>query len=97
MPQDNIEEHVGLTQPDAFEEVTTGDSVTTKRIFADGGAGEEKEVNLGSHQAGASSTAPASSGIPSAVKQHGLKGEAVAPQDEPAMANHSQPATQSTQ
>lgn len=97
MPQDNIEEHIGLTQSDAFEETTTGESVTTKRIFADGGAGEEKEVNLGSHHAGASSEAPASSGIPSAVKQHGLKGDAVDSQDEPAMANHSQPATQSTQ
>lgn len=97
MPQDNIEEHIGLTQPDAFEETTTGDSVTIRRVFADGGSGQEKEVNLGSHQAGASSEAPASSGIPSAMKQHGVKGEAVDPQDEPQMANRSQPATQSTQ
>ena len=95
--QDNIEEHIGLTQPDAFEETTDGDGVTGKRLFADGGAGQEKEVNLRSHQAGASSDAPASSGIPSAMKQHGVKGEAVDLQDEPQMADRSQPASQSTQ
>jgi hypothetical protein len=66
---DQIEEHIGLTQPDAFEETTTGESVTGKRIFADGGHGLEKEANLRSHWAGASSEAPAGSGIPSAEKQ----------------------------
>jgi hypothetical protein len=86
---DRIEDHVGLTQPDAFEQTTTGDSVTTRHVFADGGDGKEKEVNLRSHHAGASSDAPANSGIPSAEKQHGLKGEAFDRQtDETPMADH---------
>ena len=95
--QDSIEDHVGLTQPDAFEQTTSGASVTAKTIFADGGDGKEKEANLRSHHAGASSEAPASSGIPSAEKQHGVKGEAFDKQTETAMADRSQPATQSTQ
>jgi hypothetical protein len=70
MATDQIEEHIGLTQPDAFEETTTGESVTGKRIFADGGHGLEKEANLRSHWAGASSEAPVGSGIPSAETQH---------------------------
>ena len=72
MAIDQIEEHIGLTQPDAFEETTTGESVTGKHIFADGGDGKEKEANLRSHQAGASSEAPAGSGIPSAEKQQSV-------------------------
>jgi hypothetical protein len=95
--KDKIEEHIGLTQSDAFEQTTSGDSVTTKHLFADGGDGKEKEANLRSHHAGASSEAPASSGIPSAVKQHGEEGDAVDDQTQPAMAGHVQPATQSTQ
>lgn len=94
---DTIEDHVGLTQPDAFEQTTTGESVTAKHLFADGGDGKEKEANLRSHHAGASSEAPASSGVPSAEKQHGVKGEAFGKQAETAMADRSQPATQSTQ
>jgi len=94
---DSIEDHVGLTQSNAFEQTTTGDSVTAKVLFADGGDGKEKEANLRSHHAGASSEAPASSGIPSAEKQHGVKGEAFDKQTETAMADRSQPATQSTQ
>ncbi len=94
---DNIEDQIGLTQPDAFEETTTGESVTTMRVFADGGDGKEKEVNLRSHHAGASSDAPASSGIPSAEKQHGLQGKAFDTQTETPMADRREPATQSTQ
>ncbi len=94
---DDIEEHIGLTQPDAFEQPVPADTVTTKLMFADGGDGKEKEATLHSHHAGASSTAPASSGIPSAEKQHGDPGEAYDKQTETPMAGHVQPATQSTQ
>ena len=94
---DNIEEHIGLTQPDAFEQVRPADTATEKRMFADGGDGKEKEVTLRSHHAGASSEAPASSGIPSAETQHSELGEAFDPQTETPMAGHVQPATQSTQ
>lgn len=94
---DNIEDHVGVTQPDAFAQTTTGGSETTKQLFADGGDGKEKEATQRSHHAGASSEAAASSGIPSAEKQHGVKGEAFDTQTETAMADRSQPATQSTQ
>ena len=97
MATDQIEEHIGLTQPDAFEETTDGQSVTGKHLFADGGSGQEKEATLRSHHAGASSEASASSGIPSAERQHGEKGEAFDDQAETSMADRSQPATQSTQ
>ena len=95
--KDHIEEHIGLTQPDAFEQVRPADTETEMRLFADGGDGKEKEVTLRSHHAGASSEAPASSGIPSAEKQHGEPGEAFDTQTETPMAGRSQPATQSTQ
>ena len=95
--EDHIEEHIGLTQPDAFEQPLPADTETEKHLFADGGDGKEKEVTLRSHHAGASSEAPASSGIPSAEKQHGEKGEAFDKQTETPMAGHVQPATQSTQ
>lgn len=86
---DRIEEHIGLTQPDAFEQTTDGESVTSKHIFADGGDGKEKEAVLHDHRAGASSDAPAGSGIPSAEKQHGVRGEAFDPQtEETPMADH---------
>lgn len=95
--EDQIEEHIGLTQPDAFEQPLPADTVTTKHLFADGGDGKEKEAILHSHHAGASSDAPASSGIPSAEKQHGEKGEAFDKQTETPMAGHVLPTTQSTQ
>lgn len=70
MVEDNIEEQVGLTDPEAFEQTTSGTSVTGKHLYADGGDGaDEKEVTIRSHSAGASSEAPASSGIPSAETQ----------------------------
>ncbi len=95
--QDKIEDHIGLTHSDAFEQTTTGASVTAKHLFVDGRDGKEKEANLLSPQAGASSEAPASSGIPSAEKQHGEPGEAFDEQTQTPMAGHIQPATQSTQ
>lgn len=95
--EDKIEEHIGVTQSDAFEQMRPADSITEKRLFADGGDGKEKEVTLRSHHAGASSEAPASSGIPSAETQHGEPGEAFDQQTETPMAGHVQPATQSTQ
>lgn len=95
--EDKIEEQIGLTQSDAFEQMRPADSITEKRLFADGGDGKEKEVTLRSHHAGASSEAPASSGIPSAEKQHGEPDEAFDRQTETPMAGHVQPATQSTQ
>lgn len=90
-------DHIGAAQPDAFVQATSGEIVTGKRIVADGGDGKEKEVTLRSAHAGASSEAPASSGIPSAEKQHGEKGEAFDKQTETSMADRAQPATQSTQ
>ena len=97
MAEDQIEEHIGLTEADAFEQPRPADTETTKHLFADGGDGKEKEATLRSHHAGASSEAPASSGIPSAEKQHGEKGEAFDEQAETSMAGRAQPATQSTQ
>lgn len=94
--QDRIEEHIGLTQADAFEQTPSGESVTGKHLFADGGDGKEKEATVRSHQAGASSDAPASSGIPSAETQHGEAGKALSEEKTP-LAGHIQPATQSTQ
>jgi len=68
--EDTIEDQVGLSDPEAFEQTTSGPSVTGKHLYADGGDGaDEKEVTTRSHSAGASSEAPASSGIPSAEKQ----------------------------
>ena len=76
MPDETVQpqpdEQVGLDSPEAFEITTDGTSVTGKRLFADGGDGQEKEVNVQDPVAGASSTAPASSGIPSAMKQQGI-------------------------
>jgi hypothetical protein len=95
--EDQIEEHIGLTQPDAFEQPRPADTESETLLFADGGDGKDKEATLRSHHAGASSEAPASSGIPSAEKQHGEKGEAFDEQTETPMAGHIQPATQSTQ
>ena len=94
---DQIEERIGLTEPDAFEQPLPADTETTKHLFADGGDGKEKEVTLRSHHAGASSDAPASSGIPSAEKQQGDPNASYDKQTETPMAGHSQPATQSTQ
>jgi len=85
---DRIEDHVGVTQPDAFEQTTDGESVTTRHIFADGGDGKEKEAVLNDHQTGASSDAPAGSGIPSAMTQRGVQREAVTPKQETPMADH---------
>ena len=84
---DQIEEHIGVTQPDAFEQTTTGEKATTRHLFADGGDGKEKEVTLRDHEAGASSDAPPSSGIPSAMTQHGVQREAVTPKPETPMAD----------
>ncbi len=95
MPDDPIEQHVGLTEPDAFEQTTSGESVTTKHLYADGGHGQEKEATTRSAHAGASSEAPASSGIPSAKTQHGLS-EVAAPQDETFAAGHTASLDQET-
>ena len=40
------EEQIATENPDAFEITTSGESVTGKRLFADGGDGQEKEVNV---------------------------------------------------
>lgn len=70
MAEDNIEDQVGLTEANAFEQKTSGVSVTGKHLYVDGGDGaDEKEVTRLSHSTGASSEAPASSGIPSAETQ----------------------------
>lgn len=88
------EQHIGLTDPDAFEQTTDGETVTGKHLFADGGDGKEKEATVRSEFAGASSDAPASSGIPSAVKQHGVQNEAVSDKDETPMGGRVQPVRQ---
>ena len=70
MAEDNIEDQVGLTEANGFEQKTSGVSVTGKHLYVDGGDGaDEKEVTRLSHSAGASSEAPANSGIPSAETQ----------------------------
>ena len=33
--EDNIEDHIGLTQPDAFETTTSGDRETGKHLFSE--------------------------------------------------------------
>lgn len=61
---------IGVAHPDdAFEELTAGDIVTGHRIVVDGDS--DKEVTVRDSRAGASSVAPSSSGIPSAVTQNG--------------------------
>ncbi len=72
MTEDDIEDHIALSDPDGFEQPLAADSVTSKHLFADGGDGNEKEATTWSHFAGASSEAPASSGIPSAEKQRSV-------------------------
>ncbi len=67
-----IDEQIALETPDGFEIKTVGESVTGKVLFADGGDGQEKEATERDTIAGASSTAPASSGIPSAMTQQGI-------------------------
>jgi hypothetical protein len=91
-----IEQHVGLTKPDGFEQTTSDESVTTKHLFADGGHGQEKEAVTSSTYAGASSDAPASSGIPSAKTQQGVS-QVAEPQDETKMGDHVQSARQSVE
>jgi hypothetical protein len=92
---EEAEQQIGLTQPDAFEQTTSGESATSKRLYADGGAGQEKEANTFSRHAGASSDAPASSGIPSAMRQHGID-ESTEPQERTPMADRVQRVRQDT-
>lgn len=60
-----IEIQVGAAKGGAFAQATTGRVEAAKVLLADSGDGTEKEVTLRSTSAGASSEAPASSGIPS--------------------------------
>jgi hypothetical protein len=64
------EEQIALESPDGFEITTTGETVSGARIFVDGG--NVKEADMLDPTAGASSSAPASSGIPSAMRQQGI-------------------------
>jgi len=60
---------VGVVHPeDAFEGLTSGDVVTGHRVVVDGDC--DKEVVVHDQHTGASSNAPSSSGIPSAVTQN---------------------------
>ena len=93
------EEQIATENADAFEITTSGESVTGKRLFADGGDGQEKEANVTDPVAGASSAATASSGIPSAVRQQRIAAEAddapaFAEQDETPMADREIPVQQ---
>jgi hypothetical protein len=64
------EEQIALENPDGFEIKTDGETITGARLFADGGG--VKEADVLDPIAGASSAAPASSGIPSAVRQQSI-------------------------
>lgn len=94
MPDNQIEDQIALTSPDGFEQTTTGESVTTRHIFADGGDGKEKEATVFSPHTGASSDAPAGSGIPSAERQRALLRKPEDDQPETPMADHVLPTTQ---
>jgi hypothetical protein len=83
---------IGTSNPaEAYEEVTSGACVTGQRVIIDGD--EDKEVVILDSRAGASSTAPANSGIPSAMAQHAVFGE-MRPLIETRMANHIQTCAQ---
>ena len=60
-----IEIQVGAAKGGAFAQATTGRIEAAEALLADSGDGTEKEATLRSASAGASSEAPASSGIPS--------------------------------
>jgi len=62
---DGIEVQVGAAKGGAFAQAATGRVEAAKALLANGGDGTEKELTLRSTSAGASSEAPASSGIPS--------------------------------
>ena len=95
----DVEEHVGVTRPDAFEQTTDDMRTTGRHIFADPNDGKEKEVVVLDPVAGASSEAPPNSGIPSAMTQHGVRHPAVEedeedPDDVTPMANRAEPMRQ---
>ena len=94
---DQIEDHVALTHSDGFAQATSGETVTGKVLLADGGDGKEKEATLRSHHAGASSDAPANSGIPSAEKQHGVNDEGYEPHQETQMGKRDIPIKQNVE
>lgn len=75
-----IEDQIGVDNPeDAFEQATSGGSVTTQHQFVDGD--RDKEVIILDQRAGASSTAPANSGIPSAMIQNSTRKNVTPPND----------------
>ncbi|MEO7715734.1 MAG: hypothetical protein ABIY70_06015 [Capsulimonas sp.] len=81
------DQQIGTVNPEkAFVQSTSGKSVTGQSVVTD--QGMDKEVVTLHPTAGASSEAPASSGIPSAKAQQGLAGHATAPQDETPMSDH---------
>ena len=93
---DDIEEKVGLETSDGFEITTDGASVTDRHLYSDGGEGQEKEVTFLNPMSGASSAAPASSGIPSALTQQSVHSginqkEVTADQDETRMPDRTLP------
>ena len=99
MVEERVEHHVGLDHQGAFEITTAGESVTGKHLFADGGDGQEKEVNVLDPLTGASSAAPENSGIPSAITQQrissgGVKDKSSDDQDVTPMQNRDIPVRQ---
>ena len=76
-------------------QTTEGESVTNMHRYT--AEGEDLELTERNPITGASSEAPAGSGVPSADKQRGLKVQATEPQDETPLAGRTQPATQNTQ
>jgi hypothetical protein len=96
-----IVEQIALETPGGFEITTDGASVTGKHLYADGGDGQEKEATIRNRISGASSAAPASSGIPSAMTQQSVHSgthvtEVTAPQDETHMPDRTLPRHQDT-
>ncbi|MBV9850661.1 MAG: hypothetical protein JO250_13390 [Armatimonadetes bacterium] len=86
------EEQIATQTADAVPIATGGESVTGAHLHADGG--KEKETVTLSPHAGASSDAPASSGIPSAMTQHRARGEETDDTEETAMGDRSIPVRQ---
>lgn len=81
---------IGTADPEkAFIQSTSGESVTGQSIVTDQGV--DKEVVTLHPVAGASSEAPASSGIPSAQKQQSASHDSTTRQNSPRMSDHVRP------
>ena len=83
------DQQIGTVDPEkAFVQTTSGTSVTGASVVTDQGV--DKEVVTLHPTAGASSEAPASSGIPSARNQQSASHDSTAPQSTPRMSDRLQ-------